>query len=103
METRPIRIEVMIIDMNYHPLLFTFGDVIAGNGFLAGVKLSGRAVMIEEEPGKWWMYGVYPGAIAQAGETPKEAYLHFRSTYKEALFDIAQEANDFESFKAEVE
>lgn len=89
--------------MSYHPLLFTFGDTIAGNGFLAGVKLSGRAVMVEEERGKWWMYGVYPGAIAEVGETPKEAYLRFRNTYKAALFDIAEQATDFEGFKNEVE
>lgn len=85
-----------------HPLMFAFRDMISGEGFLAGITLSGRSLMVEED-GKWWMYGVRPGAIAEAGETPQETFLRFRNRYKEILFDIAGECGTFESFKQEVE
>lgn len=85
-----------------HPLVFTLQDAIAGCGFLAGITVYGSALM-QYEDGKWWMYGVRPGGIAESGDTPEEAFLHFRNRYKEVLFDIAEEANDFASFKAEVQ
>lgn len=86
----------------HHPLLFTFRDAISGEGFLAGITLSGRILMVEED-GKWWVYGVRPGAIAESGDSPQEALVHFRNRYKEVLFDIAAEYRTFEDFKTEVE
>lgn len=66
--------------------------------------MSGRSLMRkEEEDGKWWMYGVRPAAIAASGDNIEEAFLRFRSTYRELLFDIAQESQTFEAFAAEVE
>ncbi len=88
--------------IQHHPLMFTFRDVISGDGFLAGITLSGRCLMLEED-GKWWMYGVRPGAIAEIGGTPQETFLRFRNKYKEILFDIAGERRTFETFKQEVE
>ena len=85
-----------------HPLLFTYQDAVSGKGFLAGITLSGRALM-EEDAGDWWMYGVRPGAIAESGATPQEAYLRFKNRYKEVLFDFANEASTFEAFKEEIE
>jgi len=82
--------------------MFTFRDAISGNGFLAGVTLSGRALMAHED-GDWWIYGVRPGAIAEFGATPQEAFARFRNTYKTVLFDTAEEFTDFDSFKREVE
>jgi hypothetical protein len=82
--------------------MFTFRDAISGDGFLAGITLSGRVLMVQED-GKWWVYGVRPGAIAEVGETPQEALLRFRNRYKEILFDIAADFRTFESFKQEVE
>lgn len=89
--------------MTGYPLMFTFRDAVSGNGFLAGITLSGRALMIHENDDKWWVYGVRPGAIAETGETPPEAYLRFRNTYKNLLFDIASESANYDAFKAEVE
>lgn len=86
----------------HHPLLFTFRDAISGDGFLAGITLSGRILMIEED-GKWWVYGVRPGAIAESGESPRESLVHFRNRYKEVLVDIAGECRTFDDFKGEVE
>jgi hypothetical protein len=86
-----------------YPVMFTVRDAVSGNGYLAGVTLSGRAVVCQEDDGKWWAYGVRPGAIAECGSTPLDAFHRFRARYKTLLFDVAEEANDFESFKSEVE
>jgi hypothetical protein len=88
--------------MPLYPLMFTFRDAVSGNGFLAGVTLSGRALMVHEDD-SWWIYGVRPGALAETGQTPQEAFLKFRNTYKTVLFDMAEESADFESLKKEVE
>ena len=85
-----------------HPLMFTFRDVVSGNGFLAGVTLSGR-VIAEQEDGEWWIYGVRPAGIAETGENAPDAFSKFRTRYTHILFDIAADANNFESFRAEVE
>ena len=86
------------------PLMFTFQDAVSGNGFLAGITLSGRALMVrEEEDGRWWMYGVRPGAIADAGSTLLETFTNFKERYKLFLFDVAEESKNFEEFKKEVE
>jgi len=84
-----------------YPLVFTLRDVVTGCGFLAGIVVTGKAVM-EWEDGKWWMYGVCPGAIAGSGDTPNEAFIDFRNGYKETLFDIADECKGFVQFQATV-
>ena len=88
--------------LSEHPIMITLRDVISGDGFLAGITLSGRALMRQED-GAWWMYGVRPAAIAESGETIEEAFARFRNRYKEVLFDMAQESRDFDQFKASVE
>src|SRR5271155_3591794 len=90
------------ICLNEHPIMITLRDVISGDGFLAGITLSGRALMRQED-GTWWMYGVRPSAIAESGETIDEAFSRFRNRYKEVLFDMAQENHDFNQFKTAVE
>jgi predicted RNase H-like HicB family nuclease len=87
-----------------YPVMFTVRDVVSGNGYLAGVTLSGRAIMCkEEEDGKWWVYGVRPGAVAENGSTPEEAFGRFRNTYKNVLFDMAEESPTYEAFREAVE
>jgi hypothetical protein len=88
-------------DLN-HPIMLTLRDTISGQGFLARVTLSGRGLMRQED-GKWWMYGVRPGGIAECGDSIEETFLRFRNRYKEVLFDIAQEHKTFEDFRTEVE
>lgn len=87
---------------NNHPIMITLRDVISGNNFLAGITLTGRALMRQED-GKWWMYGVRPAAIAECGDTIDEAFLRFRNRYKEVLFDLAEENTTFESLRTAVE
>jgi len=86
-----------------HPIMVTSRDAISGDGFLAGITLSGRALMRKEDDGKWWMYGVRPAALAESGTTIDEAFSHFHNRYLETLFDIAQEATSFDHFRQEVE
>ena len=92
----------MTQQMTCYPLIFTYRDAVSGNGFLAGVTVTGRA-LITREDGKWWMYGVRPAGIAETGNTPNETFLSFRQRYSAVLFDIAAEAETFEAFKEEVE
>ena len=89
-------------EINHHPIMFTFRDAISGDGFLVGITLSGRALMLKEDE-KWWMYGVRPGAIAESGESPQETVLCFRNRYREVLFDIAGDHDTFDAFKKEAE
>ena len=87
--------------IHLHPLVFTLQDVVTGCGFLAGIVVTGKAVM-EQEDGKWWMYGVCPGAIAGSGSTPNEAFIDFRNRYKETLFDMAEDCKNFLAFRNDV-
>jgi predicted RNase H-like HicB family nuclease len=91
------------IELKEHPIMLTLRDAVSGDGFLASITLSGRALMRREDDGKWWMYGVRPAGIAASGDSIEEAFSQFRKTYTEVLFDIAQEKRVFEDFKAEVE
>lgn len=88
--------------MTRYPLLYGLNDLIAGNGFFAGVSVSGRVLLVDEGDG-FWMYGVNPGGIAAGGATPGEAQSEFRKVYTSVLFDIAAEAGDFQELKAQVE
>jgi len=83
--------------------MFTFQDVVSGNGFLSGITIQGTATMCMENDGKWWMYGVHPGGMAHFGDSVMEAFSKFRESYKTVLFDIAEETSNFDAFKTEVE
>jgi hypothetical protein len=91
------------VELKAHPIMITLQDTISGAGFLARITLSGRALMRQEDDGKWWMYGVRPAGIAASGVNIDEAFLRFRARYKEALFDIAQDGQTFKEFATEVE
>jgi hypothetical protein len=91
------------MQLKEHPIMVTLQDSITGNGFVARITLSGRALMRKEDDGKWWMYGVRPAGIAASGENIEEAFLSFRGRYKNILFDIAQESPTFKDFQTEVE
>ena len=85
------------------PLLFTYRDCLFGNGFAVEVKASnGRALCVRESDG-FWMYGVNPGAMAAFGEDPTSAHTEFRQTFSNILKDLAQEASDFDGFRALVD
>lgn len=81
-----------------YPLLFTFFDKVEGNGYLADVAIHGKLLATEED-GQWWMYGVKPGALAASGHSRAEAYMEFRRTLMQVLFDLAGDARDFYAFR----
>lgn len=85
-----------------HPLIFTIRDAISGRGFLAGVTVRGKGIMLHEF-GEWWFYGVRPGAIAACGATPSEAFGAFRTRFLETMFDFAEEADSFSKFRERAE
>jgi hypothetical protein len=86
--------------MTNYPVMFTFRDAVSGNGFLSGVTLGGRALIVHEpEDQAWRIYGVRPAPIAESGATPLEAFANFRNAYKNVLFDFAESAPTFEAFK----
>jgi hypothetical protein len=86
--------------MTNYPVMFTFRDAVSGNGFLSGVTLGGRALIVHEpEDQAWRIYGVRPAPIAESGATPLEAFANFRNAYKNVLFDFAESAATFEAFK----
>lgn len=101
--THPRLEREMTETIHLHPLVFTMQIAVEGSGFLAGILVSGKAVMEQDDTKEWWMYGVYPGAIAAGGETPNEAFLNFRNRYKEVLFDIAEESKGYLTFKTSTE
>lgn len=85
-----------------YPLLFGFRDLVAGRGFLAGVAVHGRALLIHDDDLGYWMYGVNPSGLAAGGVDVGEAQRSFRETYRTVLFDIAEDAESFEEFESEV-
>jgi predicted RNase H-like HicB family nuclease len=89
--------------MSDYPIMFTVRDAITGNGFLAGVTMGGRAIARKEEDDKWWVHGVRPAGISAVGNTPEEAFMRFRETYKNVLFDIAEDCKNYDDFKNEVD
>ena len=88
--------------MKCYPLVFRFQGLVAGNGFVAGVELAGRALLVEEES-DFWVYGVNPGGFAASGDDRDEALNNFRIEYDAVLNDIAGDASSFDAFKAGVE
>ena len=89
--------------MPSYPLIFGFRELVAGNGFVAGVAIEGRALLKSEDDGAWWVYGVEPGGVSDGGSTELEAYQTFRESFREVLHDSAALTKTFEEFKADVE
>ena len=76
-------------------------DVIVGTGFVAGVIAEGR-VLLTEERGEFWMYGVIPGGLVGGGRERAAAFREFKINYLSVLFDIAGEAGSYEQFATAV-
>jgi len=89
--------------MTHYPLLFGFRDLVAGRGFLAGIAVHGRALLVHDDENGYWMHGINPGGLSAGGADTGEAQRAFRETYRTILFDISAEAKDFDEFRAEVQ
>jgi len=85
-----------------YPLLFTYYQPVVGRGFVAEVVCHGRALMVEESAGEWFVYGVEPGGLAESGATPQEAHAFFREAYRAALFLFAEQSGSLTDFERQV-
>lgn len=86
----------------HYPLLFGLRELVEGNGFIARVAVSGRALLSEDD-GEVWLEGINPGGFAAKGQSPSEAVAEFCSAFRAVLFDIASDAASFRDFHDEVE
>jgi len=86
----------------HYPLLFGQRELVEGNGFIARVAVSGRALLSEDD-GEVWLEGINPGGFAAKGQSPSEAVAEFCSAFRAVLFDIASDAGSFQDFHDEVE
>jgi len=85
-----------------YPLVFSFSDVIVGNGFVAHVAASGRVILADEGDGDIWMFGVQPGGVAGGGRERSQAFYEFKKNYRSVLFDIAIESSTYEDLESAV-
>jgi hypothetical protein len=93
---------MMEVSMESYPLLFTRGDVVVGNGFIASVRVCGRVLLVNEGDA-WAVYGVNPGGLAEEAEDRVLALTRFSRAYVEVLQDIAHDAATFEVFEGEIQ
>ena len=89
--------------MKYYPLLFGRRELVEGNGFVARVAVTGRALLSEESENEFWVEGINPGGIAGKGQNPSEAVADFCVAFRAVLFDIASDAESFQAFHDEVQ
>jgi hypothetical protein len=98
--------DVVNVPMKAWPLFMNCRVPVSGNGFRAGVTIKSRGLLVLEDDGdgeEYHLYGVNPGGLCSRGATPEEANNDFMVTLRAAMFDIADEAADFNDFKLQVE
>ena len=84
------------------PLCFTYTRSVIGTGFLAHVAFCGRTLAVPEADGVW-LHGVNPGAVAVGGANLAEAHKALHEALTKVLIDFAEQAPNFDAFKANVE
>jgi hypothetical protein len=62
------------------PLIFSFKEPVLGNGFVAGVRVCGRA-LLEEDADEVWITGVVPAGLSGGGADRNAAYFQFRKAW----------------------
>ncbi|MFW6195558.1 MAG: hypothetical protein ACOC5M_03440 [Chloroflexota bacterium] len=89
--------------MTLYPIIFgPHGGLVAGNGFIAHVLIRGRCLLEETDEEFVSILGVNPGAVAGDGANSGEAYYDFLERVRLVVFDLADEAGNFEAFRASV-
>ena len=78
------------------------GGLVAGNGFVARVVIRGRCLLEATGDDFFSVMGVNPGAVAGDGANMGEAHRDFLENIRWAVFAIADEAIDFDDFRAQV-
>ena len=87
--------------MQSYPLIFKFSRPVKTDNYHVAVSAQGR-ILMKPEFGKWWVYGVAPGGLAESGETPNEAYLNYMNSFWGVIHDISCDNSDYHSFIQEV-
>ena len=89
--------------MKKYPIIFgPHGGLVAGRGFIARVSIRGRCLFEETAEDFCSVLGVNPGAVAGDGATMSEAHHSFLERIRLIVFEIVEEAADFEDFEAQV-
>jgi len=88
--------------MTFYPLLFGRRELVEGNGFIARVAVTGRALLSQEDE-EFWVEGINPGGLAGKGQSPSEALADFCLAFRAILFDIASDAGSFQAFHDEAQ
>lgn len=84
------------------PILFQYQGPVIGKGFVADVQLCGR-LLVEIETNGVWLYGVNPGALAVPAVNIAAGSAAVTKALTAAFVDFAEDASNFDGFKAEVE
>ena len=90
--------------MQDYPLFFRLSALpaVRGRGFVAEIRIDGRAIAREAADGDWWIDGVELGDVGEGGRSLAEAYAGFKGSVIEILFDFAKSAESFDDFRAAV-
>ena len=91
---------------NAWPLFMNSRAPVAGNGFWAGVTVKGRGLLVLEDDGdgpEYHLYGVNPSGLCARGPSAEEAHKDFLGMLRAVMYDVAEEAPDFGSFKGRLE
>ena len=85
--------------MTRYPIVFTYAEVVVGNGYVATVKITGRCLMEDFGNDDVWVTGVHPSGFSAGGENRKSASDAFQREHRVALLDMAHDAADFREFR----
>lgn len=86
--------------MSYTPVSFHFHCVAKNGRYEVGMYC--RALM-EKDEDEFWLYGVSPGAIADAGPSPEKAIENIKNRMRLVLEDMWNDSAGFGEFKNTVE
>ncbi len=91
-------------NLNPLPLVFSFREMVVGAGFIAGVRMQGRALLETEQADdgtdEVWLTGIAPIGVAGGGADRSVAFMEFRRAWCEVLYDVAMESRSFSEFKS---
>lgn len=88
--------------MTRYPIVFTYRELIVGNGFVATVESTGRCLMEDFGDSDVWVSGVHPSGFSAGADNQQSASEAFQREHRVALLDMADDAPDFDSFQAMV-
>ncbi len=90
--------------MTEYALFFESGGPVFGEGYIASVRVHGRALATwDEEDGEFELSGVNPGSLLGFGRTLNEAYQEFVESLRCILIDCASDGASFDEFRSHAE